>query len=78
MVQAGYTVGAFEPVVRYALLDDNVDQDDTGDVAEAMGGVIYHCADDRVRTGLGYVSRAETGSNPIDNDTVRAWVQLKL
>lgn len=78
MVQLGYTLGAVEPVVRYALLDDNVDRDDTGDVAEAMGGVIYHCADDRVRTGLGYVSRAETGSNPVDNDTLRAWVQLKL
>lgn len=78
MVQVGYTVGAFEPALRYAILDDDVDSDDTGDVAEMIGGVTYHCSDDRLRTGLGYVMRSETGSNAVDNDTVRAWVQLKL
>jgi hypothetical protein len=77
-IQAGYTLGAFEPALRYAILDDNVNIDDTGDVAELQGGVTYHSSDDRLRAGLGYVMRTETGSNPVDNDTVRAWLQLKL
>jgi hypothetical protein len=43
-----------------------------------MGGVTYHCADDRLRTGLGYVLRTEPGAGEVPNDTLRAWLQLKL
>jgi hypothetical protein len=78
MVQLGYTMGAFEPAVRFSTLDDNVDFEDTGDVSEVMGGVTYHCADDRLRTGLGYVLRTEPGAREVPNDTLRAWLQLRL
>jgi len=78
MVQVGYTVGKFEPAVRYSILDDNVDADDTGDVAELLGGVTAHCANDRIRGGLGYVMRTESATSAIANDTVRAWLQIEL
>jgi hypothetical protein len=78
MVQLGYTVGAWEPAVRYTMFDDNTDAEDGGDVAEALGGVTYHCAQDRVRAGLGYVMRTEADTRVIPNDSVRAWFQVKL
>ncbi len=78
MVQLGYTLGNLEPAVRYTLLDDHTDVEDSGDVSEAQAGVTYHCAQDRVRAGLGYVMRTEKGGSPVANDTVRAWFQVKL
>lgn len=74
--QAGYTVGAFEPAVRFAMFDDNSNYDDNGDVATAQAGVTWHGHDDAVRAGAGYVLRLETAGVAAANDTARAWFQL--
>ena len=78
MVQAGYTVGQLEPVVRFASFDDDDSVEDVGDVTEAMGGVTWHSAKDQVRAGVGYIARIERGPTKKDNDSVQAWFQLKL
>ena len=78
MVQLGYTVRRVEPIVRYSLLDDNVDSENGGDVSELMSGATWHGQGDAVRAGLGYALRMEGGPNTIQNDTVRAWLQLKI
>ena len=78
MTQVGYTIGAFEPAIRYSILDDDMDVEDVGDVAEGMAGVTWHSDDGRVRAGTGYAYRMERGGQPVANDTVRAWMQLKL
>ena len=78
MTQLGYTVGSFEPAIRYASLDDDTNVEDAGDASELMGGVTWHSDKDQVRAGLGYVSRIENGGNVVSNDTLRAWFQMKL
>ena len=78
MGQVGYTFDRFEPVVRYAALDDNTDLENAGDVAELMSGVTWHGERDAVRAGLGYALRVEQGPNTRSNDTVRAWLQVKI
>ncbi len=78
MVQIGYTVRRFEPVVRYSLLDDNVDSENGGDVSEVMSGATWHGKADAVRAGIGYALRTELGPNTMQNDTLRAWLQLKI
>lgn len=78
MAQVGYTVAQLEPVVRYSFLDDNTDLENAGDVAELMSGVTWHGARDAIRAGLGYALRVERGPNTRSNDTVRAWLQLKI
>ena len=78
MGQVGYTIERFEPVVRYSVLDDNTDLENAGDVAELMSGVTWHGERDAVRAGLGYALRIEQGPNKRANDTIRAWLQLKI
>jgi len=78
MAQLGYSVGSFEPAVRYSTLDDDTNIEDSGDVAEILGGVTWHSDKDQVRAGAGYVMRSETGGNVVPNDTLRAWLQFKL
>jgi hypothetical protein len=78
MAQLGYSIDQFEPVVRYSVLDDDLDHEDSGDVAELMSGVTWHGSGDQVRAGLGYALRTEMGPMKMNNDTVRAWLQLKL
>jgi hypothetical protein len=59
-------------------LDDDMDIEDVGDVAEGLAGVTWHADDGRVRAGTGYAYRMERGGQPVANDTVRMWLQLKL
>lgn len=76
--QAGYSVGALEPVVRFSTFDDDTEADDNGDVAQAQLGVVWHGLDDAVRAGAGYALRLEMGGTSISNDTARLWFQLRL
>ena len=78
MTQLGYTVGNFEPAVRFSTLDDDTNIEDSGDVSELLGGITWHSDKDQVRAGAGYVVRNETGGNVVPNDTLRAWLQFKL
>ena len=78
MTQIGYSVGDFEPAVRFSVLDDDTNIEDSGDVSEILGGVTWHSDKDQVRAGAGYVVRNESGGNIVPNDTLRAWFQFKL
>jgi len=78
LAQLGYSVGAFEPAVRFSTLDDDTNLEDAGDVSEILGGVTWHSDKDQVRAGAGYVVRNESGQNVVPNDTLRAWFQIKL
>jgi hypothetical protein len=78
MVQVGYSVGPVEPVIRYAVFDDDTDFEDVGDVSEGLAGVTLHAAEDRIRAGAGYVLRLEKGDMPVPNNTIRAWFQVRL
>ena len=78
MTQVGYSIGSFEPAVRYSVMDDDLSMEDSGDVSEVLGGVTWHSEKEQFRAGAGYVVRNENGGNIVPNDTLRAWVQLKL
>ena len=78
LAQVGYTVGNYEPIVRVSTFDDHRDLEDSGDILEGMGGVTWHSEADVVRAGGGYVYRRESGGAPLDNDSARLWLQLKL
>ncbi len=78
MVQLGYTVKGLEPVFRYSVLDDDLSSEDSGDVAELLSGMTWHGKGDQVRAGLGYALRNEVGPIKVTNDTIRAWLQLKI
>lgn len=78
MVQAGYTIGSLEPAVRFSTFDDDKSVEDVGDVMEGMAGMTWHGGKDQVRAGLGYVARLERGPSKVENDSIRAWFQLKL
>lgn len=76
--QVGYTVGAYEPTVRFSTFDDDMDTDDNGDVAIMNAGLTWHGLDDAVRVGGGYVLRLEQGGQSMRNDTARLWMQFAL
>lgn len=78
MAQVGYTVGGFEPAVRFSMYDDDMDASDNGDLMNATVGVTWHGLDDAVRVGAGYVLRLESGGRSLPNDTARLWMQLAL
>lgn len=78
MAQVGYTVGDFEPAVRFSLFDDDTAYDDNGDVADLTAGVTWHTLEDAVRVGAGYVLRLERAGASSPNDTARLWVTLAL
>jgi hypothetical protein len=74
--QIGYGIGAFEPAVKVSLYDDSA----VGHYATGLAGVVWHGmvdekSRDRVRIGVGYELRLE--DDPIANDTVRLWAQLR-
>lgn len=77
MGQLGYSIGMLEPAVRFSLYDDDDASGDNGDVAELVGGVTLHMADDMARFGAGYVHRVERVVEPISNDTARVWAQVR-
>lgn len=76
-IQAGYSVGGLEPAVRYGVFDDDASASDSGDVAEAVGGITWHGYEDGLRIGGGYVARIERGGRSYPNDTARLWMQVK-
>lgn len=78
MFQVGYSIGPVEPLIRYSIFDDDDSIEDVGDVAEAMGGATFHALEDRIRAGAGYVLRLEKGEMPFPNNTLRAWLQLRI
>ncbi len=76
--QLGYSVWMLEPVVRYSMLDDHTEFEDNGDVGIVEGGLTWHSAGDDVRAGVLYAHRQERGGTELDNDTARAWMQLRF
>ncbi len=77
MAQVGYSVGIWEPAVRYERFDDDMDTTDYGDVQIATVGFTAHLADDHIQAGGGYVLRLEDPSLAISNDTARLWFQFR-
>ncbi len=69
-------LGRFQPAARVSWLSDSA----LGSWTDVLGGVIVHVGTpdmaDVVRIGAGYVLRLE--SDPVQNDTVRLWVQAKI
>ena len=76
--QVGYSLGAWEPVVRFSTFDDNRNADDFGDVANVMGGAVWHHAGNQVQLGAGYIKRLETAAAAVNNDTARIWLQTQF
>lgn len=74
--QIGYGIGAFEPAAKISLYEDS----SVGGFDNVLLGVVWHGAldekrRDRVRVGAGYALRLE--EDPIANDTVRVWAQVR-
>ncbi len=75
--QLGVNLGRYEPAVRWTMLDDS----SAGKFNQVLAGVTWHGGEktdagrDSVRFGLGYVKRLEETER--DNDTVRAWAQVR-
>jgi len=78
LAQVGYSVAAYEPAVRFSLWDDDADNEDNGDVADVLAGVTRNGRNHNWRVGGGYVHRMELGGTPIQNDTVRLWMLVRL
>ena len=76
--QVGYSIHRFEPAARFSMFDDHTGLDDNGNVAEATAGLTWHGPQDVVQAGAGYVMRLELAGQALDNDTARAWFQLKI
>ena len=77
LAQVGYSVGQFEPAVRYSSFDDNTDLVNTGDGREVSAGVTWHNKTDSVRIGGSYVLRLEDDAYVVSNDTARLWMMLR-
>jgi hypothetical protein len=77
LAQLGYSIGQFEPALRYSYFDDNVDLVNAGDGKELSAGVTWHNKTDSVRIGSSYVLRLEDDSYAVANDTVRLWMMLR-
>ena len=75
--QVGYSLGAWEPI-RFSTFDDNRSADDFGDVANVMGGAIWHHSGNKVQLGAGYIKRMETAATAVSNDTARLWLQTQI
>lgn len=76
--QVGYSVGAFEPIARFEIFDDDRSTTDNGDVAIGVFGVTAHLVEDHLRLGGGYVMRLERGGQDLPNDTARLWSQIRF
>lgn len=77
LAQVGYSVGQFEPTVRYSSFDDNMDLVNAGDGREVSAGVTWHNKTDSVRIGGSYVLRLEDDAYVVSNDTARLWMMLR-
>ena len=74
--QLGYAVAAFEPTVKVSFFEDSA----LGSYTQGMFGIVWHGLldekkQDRLRVGAGYVLRVE--DEPIQNDSVRVWIQAR-
>ncbi len=74
--QLGYGLGAFEPTVKVSRFEDSA----LGNYTQGMFGIVWHGLlddqkRDRLRVGAGYVLRME--DQPIQNDSVRLWIQAR-
>ena len=78
LAQVGYSVGNFEPAVRFSTFDDNLSATDNGDIGEILAGGTWREASGTVTVGGGYVKRLEFGGADLPNDTVRIWFQTQL
>lgn len=70
-------VGAIEPAVRFAWLDDDTELQNNGDVGVLHAGVSWREPVPFVDVGAGYVGRFELGGAEIPNDSARVWVGLR-
>ena len=77
LAQLGYTIGSFEPAIRYSSFDDNMDNVNAGDGSALSIGCTWHSQKDAVRIGAGYELRLEADAYAISNDTARAWMMLR-
>jgi hypothetical protein len=78
LAQVGYSLGSWEPAVRFSTFDDSTSAEDNGDVAGLLAGVTWHGAGDAIRVGAGYVKRIERSGATTANDTARIWLQTRL
>ena len=76
-MQAGWSVGAFEPALRVEIFDDDRGAEDNGDLLKAVAGVTGHFADDAVRAGVAYVHRMELAGQNLANDSARLFFQMR-
>jgi hypothetical protein len=77
LVQAGWTLGIFEPAVRAEIFDDDKSAEDNGDILKIVAGLTAHFSEDRVRAGMAYVHRTEMGGQSLANDTARLFFQMR-
>jgi hypothetical protein len=77
LLQAGWTLGQFEPAVRAEIYDDDKSATDNGDILKVIAGVTAHFNDDRVRAGMAYVHRRELGGQSLSNDSARLFFQMR-
>ena len=77
LAQVGYSMGSFEPAIRYSFFDDNTDLDNAGQGQEITAGLTWHNKTDSIRIGGSYVMRLEAESYVIANDTARLWMMLR-
>ncbi len=75
--QVGYELGQWEPVLRVESFDEDTSIQDNGDLLHGVLGVNAHLMEDRLKVGLGYVHRMETGGTTLPNNTVRLWLQFR-
>ena len=77
LAQIGYSIGAFEPAIRYSSFDDNMENENAGDGTALSVGCTWHSKKDKVRIGGGYEMRLEKESYVVANDTARLWMMLR-
>lgn len=70
-------IGAIEPAVRFAYLDDATHLDDNGDVGILHGGVSWREPIPFLDFGAAYIHRMEFQGRSVDNDTVRVWAGFR-
>ncbi|NCG21016.1 MAG: hypothetical protein GWP91_18560 [Rhodobacterales bacterium] len=62
---------------QFSAFDDSTALDDNGDVSVIHGGLTWRNMMQGLDLGAGYILRTETNGRSIDNDSIRAWVQMR-
>lgn len=78
LAQVGYTVGRFEPAVRFSYFDDATAREDNGDVGDVVAGVTWGNKSASNRIGGGFIHRIEFQGEPINNDSLRLWWLVRM